>query len=121
MRTPCCLARNHRFTFRTSLCRSAKACARYEHIHRLHDKKEYGRSHQYKRNDGIHEMTVLKFRTVDSKDKPAEIRHASDSRDERREEIRDKRVYDTRKCGADDDAHREVDNAAAQKELLELL
>ena len=98
----------------TFLGRGAEARTRYEHIHRLHDKKEYGGGDEEKRNDGVDEMTVLKFRTVDGKGESTEIRHVSDSRDKRREEIRDKRVYDTRKCGTDNDAHREVDDIAAQ-------
>jgi len=66
-------------------------------------------------------MSVLEFTAVECKRETAHIGDAGNGRYKRRDEIRHERVDDGGKCGADNDADREVDDAAAQKELFELL
>ena len=125
MRTTFCRERYFAQTlgafFRRRVGGWAFAGAADKHVHRLHDKKENGRGHEYERDDGIYEMTVFDFRTVERKDESAEIRNAGDRGDKGSDEVKDKRIDDSAERRTNDDADRKVDYVTAQKEFLELL
>ena len=65
----------------------------------------------------VEKLTVLDDAPVDIEHQEGKIRLAHDSRDERVNNVRNERVNDGCKCGADDNCDRKIDYVAAQDKV----
>ena len=73
------------------------------------------------RDDRVDERAVADFAVVDREGQGREVRLTADGRDERGDDVLDKRVDDLGERGADDNRDRQVEDVAAQDERLELI
>ena len=114
------LAQALRALLRRRVGRRLLARAREQGVHGLHDEEEDRGADGEERDQGVDERPVGEARAVDREVELAEVVLADDRRDQRRDHVPDERVDDRAERSAHDDADREVDDVAPQKELLEL-
>src|SRR5271167_2484165 len=89
----------------------------HQRIHRQHHEIVHGRSDEQERDDRVDEITIKKLRPVYLEIEAGEVRLAGDGRDNRGEQVFHEGGDYGAKRGTDNDAHRKIDNIAAQNKL----
>jgi hypothetical protein len=87
-------------------------------INRLYDEEEYDCSSQQKGYRGTQEVPVIEWYVVDDERMLRQVDFALDRPNERAKEVFYERVHETRKSSTDDDGNCQIDNVAAENELL---
>ena len=91
------------------------------HLHRLDDEEEHGGPDRDELDHGRDERAVAEHRVVDREGEVAEVGLADDHRDDRHDQVVDERGDHRRERDAHDERDRELDDVAAEQEVLELL
>ena len=94
--------------------------AGHERVDRRHDEEEHRGGDRHEREHVVEEVAVGEVAAVDRERQRGEVRLAEDRGDDRRDDVGDERLDHGGERGADDDRHREVDDVAAEQELLEV-
>src|SRR5205823_2876593 len=91
----------------------------HERIHWNNDEQIYRERDQQKRNERVDELADEELAAIDREGDRRKIRRLHKRGNERGQQILDQRGHDRAERGADDDGDREIDDVAAEQELLE--
>ena len=94
---------------------------RHHRLHGLHDEEEDGRGDRQELDHVRDERAVAENGVVDRGREVVEVRLADDHRDDRHDEVVHEGVDDCRERQAHDERDGELDDVAAEQEILELL